>query len=198
MKTLYECLLNYDITLLRAIAERRGVELSTDPEQDRVQELADALLDPESVRETLAWLSPEEQQALEALVEQGGRMRAHRFALRFGEIRRFGPGSLAREAPWRAPASAAEGLWYCGLIGRAFAEDADTVVEFVYIPSDVRPLLPALCDRSDAPFPCPRRQNPHTTADGRSGADRRSVHHVDLGAGAAALFAPGPACARVG
>ena len=33
--------------------------------------------------------------------------------------------SLVREAPWRAPDSAAEGLWYCGLIGRAFAEDAE-------------------------------------------------------------------------
>ena len=67
MKTLYECLLNYDVTLLRAIAERRGVELSTDPEHNRAQELAGALLKPESVDETLAWLSAEERGLSEGL-----------------------------------------------------------------------------------------------------------------------------------
>lgn len=165
MKTLYECLMNHDPTLLRAIAERRGVEWSTDPEQDRVRDLADALLEPESINETVTWLSDEERQALGALLENGGRMRAHRFAQRFGEIRRFGPGSLVREAPWRAPASAAEGLWYCALIGRAFAEDADTVVEFVYVPSDVRPLLPALpAERSG--FSVPEAETPHTIVAG--------------------------------
>jgi hypothetical protein len=165
MKTLYESLLNYDITLLRAIAERRGIELSTDPEQDRVQELASALLRPESVDETLAWQSPEERHALEALLAQDGRMRAHRFAQQFGEIRRFGPGSLAREAPWRAPVSAAEGLWYCGLIARAFAEEADTVVEFVFIPSDVMPLLPSP-EAARAAFSVPEAEQPHTTTVG--------------------------------
>ena len=165
MKTLHECLLNYDVTLLRAIAERRGVELNADPEQDRALELARALLEPASVHETVAWLSDEERGAIETLLERGGRMRAHRFAERFGEIRRFGPGSLAREAPWRAPVSAAEGLWYCGLIGRAFAEDADTVVEFVYIPTDVRPLLPQVA-REQAVFLVPEAETPHMTAMG--------------------------------
>lgn len=157
--------MNYDPTLLRAIAERRGIELSTDPEQDRVRDLASALLRPESVNETLAWLAEKERQALEALLESDGRMRAHLFAQRFGEIRRFGPGSLVRQAPWRAPISAAEGLWYCGLIGRAFAQDADAVVEFVFIPSDVRPLLPAL-SAHDQGFSVPEAGPPHAVSVG--------------------------------
>ena len=46
-----------DMAAIMAIAERRGVELSTDPEQDRAEELARALLEPASVQETVAWLS---------------------------------------------------------------------------------------------------------------------------------------------
>lgn len=143
MKTLQECLADYDTTLLRAIAERRGIELSTHRQPEMVAELADALLDPASVNEALAWLTDEERRALDSLAASEGRMRAHRFAARFGEIRRFGPGSLARGAPWRSPSSPAEGLWYRGMIGRGFAEQEGTVVEFVFVPSDLVPLLPA-------------------------------------------------------
>jgi hypothetical protein len=161
MKTLYECLLDYDATLLRAIAERRGVELTTSDPDERLQEMVAALLAPDSVAEALAWLSVEESRALDVLLAHDGRMRAHRFLRRFGEIRRFGPGSMAREAPWRAPANAAEGLWYRGLIARAFADQEGTVIEFVFIPSDLVPLLPPpAADR--ASFGIPSAQVPHS------------------------------------
>jgi hypothetical protein len=161
MKTLYECLLDYDATLLRAIAERRGVELTTGDHDERVQEMAAALLAPDSVAEALAWLNEQERWAVDALLANGGRMRAHRFVRRFGEIRRFGPGSMAREAPWRVPANAAEGLWYRGLIARTFAEQEGTVLEFVFVPVDLLPLLPPpLSDR--AAFTVPQADEPHS------------------------------------
>lgn len=159
MKTVHECLADYDTTLLRAIAERLGVELTTNQQRGMVQEVADVLLDTDRVREVLTWLSTEERQALDTLLVHGGRMRVHRFAQRFGTIRRFGPGSMAREAPWRTPASPAEGLWYRGLMSRAFAQEADTAVEFFFIPSDLMSLLPPpQADRK--PFVVPLADEP--------------------------------------
>jgi hypothetical protein len=147
LKTLRECLADYDTTLLRAIAERRGVELTTHHQPEMVEEITAALLDPHSLSETLAWLTDQEHQALETLLANDGRLSMHRFTQQFGEIRRFGPGKLAREAPWRAPISVAEGLWYQGLISRSFAQQIDlpqagVAVEFAFIPSDLIPLLP--------------------------------------------------------
>jgi hypothetical protein len=159
MKTLHECLTDYDTTLLRAIAERRGAEVTTSQPREMAKEMAGALLEPDSVAEALTWLAAEERRALDALLASGGRMRAHRFAQRFGEIRRFGPGSLAREAPWRQPISPAEGLWYRALIARGFAEEAGTVVEFVFIPSDLIPLLPP-ARVPDAVFQVPPADQP--------------------------------------
>ena len=144
MKTLRECLVDYDTTLLRAIAERDGVELTTSHHREMVEEIAVGLLDPAALVEVVAWLSDEERRSLGVLVSNGGRVRAHRFRQQFGDIRRFGPGRMAREAPWRAPTSSVEGLWYRGLISRAFAEEAGVFIEFVFVPDDLMPLLPPL------------------------------------------------------
>ena len=141
MKTLQECLADHDTILLRAIAERWGVDYSTNQQPEMVQELVAEMLQPESIQETIEWLTGDERTILDTLIVNGGRMRIHRFEQQAGQIRRFGPGSLAREAPWRSPASVAEGLWYRGLIARGFAGEADTVVEFVFALSDLRPLL---------------------------------------------------------
>jgi hypothetical protein len=160
MRTLQECLADYDTVLLRAIAERRGVEPSTSHQPEMAQQIADALLQPESIAEALAWLTDEERQALDALIASGGRMRIHRFEQRFGELRRFGPGALSREAPWRAPVSPAEGLWYRGLIARSFADEMGTAVEFAFVPTDLRPVLP-VPQIGLAPFDVPRADEPH-------------------------------------
>lgn len=143
MKTLKQCLIDYDMALLRAIAQRRGVELSSNRRREAAAQLAVALLDPESVAEAVAWLSPTEREALDALLIAGGRMQAALFTRRFGEIRAFGPGRLEREEPWRQPISPAEGLWYRGLIARAFDMVDEQATEFVFIPTDLQPLLPA-------------------------------------------------------
>ena len=165
MRTTLECLSDYDTVLLRAIAERRGVEPGTAHQPEMAAEIAAAILAPESVAEALAWLSEPEREALDALMASGGRMRIHRFEQRAGPIRRFGPGRLAREAPWRSPVSAAEGLWYRGLIGRGFAEEAGTAIEFAFVPSDLRPLLPPPEVRP-APFTVPEAEAPHRTVPG--------------------------------
>ena len=170
MRTTLHCLSDYDTVLLRAISERRGVELGTAHQPEMATEIAAALLVPESVAEALQWLSSAEREALDLLMANGGRMRMHRFEQHAGPIRRFGPGSLAREAPWRSPVGAAEGLWYRGMIGRGFAEEAGTTVEFAFVPTDLRALLPSPQVRQ-APFAVPQAERPHTVAHG----DARAV-----------------------
>jgi hypothetical protein len=160
MKTLQECLADYDTVLLRAIAERRGVELGSSHQPEMAQQMAGALLQPASIAEALDWLTVDERRVLDTLLANGGRMRIHRFEQSAGQLRRFGPGALAREAPWRQPASPAEGLWYRGLIARGFADEADTVVEFVFVPTDVRPLLP-VPQVALAPFDVPEADEPY-------------------------------------
>jgi hypothetical protein len=142
MQYLHRFLLDYDMAMLRALAQVRGAALNTNRQSEAVDQLAAALLDPLSVRVALARLSPQAREALDALLAAGGRMRAPQFARRFGQVRAVGPGRLEREAPWQEPANPAEELWYAGLIYRAFYDDVGGPGEFVFIPDDLAPLLP--------------------------------------------------------
>lgn len=160
MHSLHRFLVDYDMAMLRALAQNRGVALTTNRQAEAADQLAAALLDPLSVRTALARLSPEGRAALETLLAAGGRMRAPHFARRFGQMRPVGPGRLERETPWQNPANPAEELWYAGLIYRAFAEDQGGPGEFVFVPDDLRPLLPEPQDGPPAfvvePVPAPR------------------------------------------
>jgi hypothetical protein len=142
MYSLHRFLVDYDMAMLRTLAQSRGVALTTNRQTEAADQLAAALLDPLSVRTALTRLSPAGREALDALLAAGGRMRAPQFARRFGQVRPIGPGRLQREAPWQDPANPAEELWYAGLIFRAFYQDEYGPVEFVFIPSDLQPLLP--------------------------------------------------------
>ncbi len=165
MKTLRECLSEYDTAQLGAIAERRGIELRTSLHDEMIDEMTAALLDPAAIAETLAWLTAQERRALDTLILNGGQLPLLRFRQQFGEIRRFGPGSLAREAPWRAPVSPAESLWYQGLIARRFTNRAGVLAEFAFIPSDLLLLLPPP-QIADTPFDAPVADTPHRVQDG--------------------------------
>jgi hypothetical protein len=144
MHKLHRFLIDYDMTMLRALARNRGATLTTSRQSEAADELAALLLDPLSVRTALAQLSSEGRETLDALRAAGGRMRAPSFARRFGQVRPVGPGRLEREAPWQEPMSPAEELWYAALIFRAFDQDEAGPGEFVFVPDDLRPLLPQL------------------------------------------------------
>ncbi len=167
MKTLHECLNEYDPALLRAIAQRRGIELTASGTPEMAAELGGALRDPASLDEAVRWLSDDERRALDTLILNGGRLPMLRFTRQFGEIRRFGPASLAREAPWLAPLGAAEGLWYQGLIGRSFKEQDGVSTEFAFIPSDLLPLLPPP-QTEQSPFDVPETERPQRIALGET------------------------------
>jgi len=148
MKNLHQCLIDCDIAMLRAIAQRRGITLASNRQREVVEQLAEELTQPQSTAAILERLRPQERDALESLVSEGGRNKLHLFVHQYGEIRAFGPGSLEREQPWENPVSAAEGLWYSGLIHRAFDEVEGQTSEFIFLPQDLLPLLPGAEKRS--------------------------------------------------
>jgi len=130
------------MTMLRVIAEMHGLELTSNRQDEAVVQLAEELLQLEEVALTLDGLSPTERGTLEAIITQGGKIKAPLFLREYGELRAFGPGRLEREKPWLELANAAEGLWYRGLIYKAFDETEGYRGEFFFIPQDLLPLLP--------------------------------------------------------
>lgn len=142
MRTLHRFLVDYDMALLRALAVARAAPLTTNRQAEGADLLAAALLDPLSVQVALARLSGPAQAALDAVLAAGGRMRTPQFARRYGQVRPLGPGRLEREAPWQHPANPAEELLYAGLIFRGFDRDEAGPGEFIFVPDDLRPLLP--------------------------------------------------------
>ncbi|MFQ5611020.1 MAG: helicase-associated domain-containing protein [Anaerolineae bacterium] len=137
MKTLRDSLVDYDLILLRALADQRGVDLSASQRFEAVEQLAVALASPASVAIAVDDLSDEAREALQTLRRNDGLLETPRFSRQFGTIRAIGAGRLEREKPWQAPLNPAEELWYRGLIFRGFRHTSHGAVEVVYIPTDI-------------------------------------------------------------
>ncbi len=152
MRKLAECLLDYSVVRLRALAAARGIDLPTNNRVQAAHFLAEQMLRPESVAEALEILSPQEREALETVQAAGGKVRADPFMRRFGEIRLMGDGKLMLEQPWLSPASITERLRFLGFLFKAFADYADERVAFLFIPTDVLPLLPPPRAQAGLPF----------------------------------------------
>jgi hypothetical protein len=141
MPDLFDSLLKQDIGHLRIIAELWGIELdSTDADEVRA-ELTVSLLEPDLLAELVDSLSPEADAAITALINSGGRIPWPTFTRKYGEIREAGAGKRDREKLYLKPTSAAEILYYRGLLGRAFFETQKGAQEFAYIPDDLLSLL---------------------------------------------------------
>jgi hypothetical protein len=141
MKKLRQSLIDYEMTMLKAIADLRDVPLDMSSHSEAVHQLTDAMLSPVGTKIILDDLSQEEKQALQLLLEHGGQIEEARFARQYGAIRLMGPARLEREQPWQNPQNPAEGLWYRGLIFKAFQVTRQGNREIVYIPEDLLPLL---------------------------------------------------------
>ncbi len=137
MRSFLASLNEHPMALLRGIAELREVELSSNVRPEAAAQLAAALATPEATAAALAACSPAAQVAWRSLRAASGRMKAAVFARSHGEIRPIGPGRLEREATWQHPETAAEELWYRGLVFRAFADLGEGPLEYIYIPDDL-------------------------------------------------------------
>jgi len=144
MPTLSQSLLAHDLGHLRILAEHWGVDMEAPDTKTGLPLLVQQILDRELVTEIVAALPEIATAGVAALQAGDGRLSWSRFKRRFGEIREIGPGRRDRERPDREPISAAEVLWYHGLIARAFFDTARGTEEFAYVPTDLLPLIPPL------------------------------------------------------
>ncbi len=143
MRPLHQCLLDASLIRLRAIAHFWDVDLATNHQREAATQLAEAMVQPESVADAVEVLPDDQRRALEALLAAGGRLPLRVFARQWGEIRTMGPGRLERERPWEKPISPAEGLWYRGFVSRAFDQGAEGSFEVIFCPPELQAHLPA-------------------------------------------------------
>ena len=141
MPDLFDSLLKQDIGHLRIIAEFWGLELDSKSADAAREKLTISLLDPKLLAELTDTLPPEADSAITYLINVGGRIPWPTFTRKFGEIREAGPGKRDREKLHLKPASAAEILYYRGLLARAFFDTEKGPQEFAYIPDDLLSLL---------------------------------------------------------
>src|SRR5258707_4322637 len=142
MQDLTRTLLDYDVELLRVIANRWDVDLNMRDQQEAAETLAQCMLNPDKVNDAWDRLTDEQRGALQTLLASGGKMPSAVFSRLFGEIRAMGPGKMDREKPYLNPASLAEALYYRGLIAMSFGEGVKGSAAFSYVPTDLAPLLP--------------------------------------------------------
>ena len=160
VRTLRASLLDEPPQRVMAIAEAWDIPLEAASPGEMAEALSTAMRDsdidgaPAALR-VRDGLPADALAALNQLLAANGRLPAAAFERRFGEIRPMGPGRLERERPWRAPANAAEMLWYRGFIFRAFDRAARDPAEWFYIPAELREALSARTGPAVTPGPEP-------------------------------------------
>jgi len=151
MPDLTHCLYDHDLGFLRIIAELWGTDLNAPDARHALPILVRTLLDPSLAAEVVESLPDESRQAVDALIHNSGWMTWSRFTREYGFLRDMGPGKRDREKPYLDPTSAAEVLWYCGLIGRDFLKREGKLQECAYIPDDLLALLPSSAPAGSQP-----------------------------------------------
>jgi hypothetical protein len=158
-RTLYQCLLDAGVVRLRVIARYWDLELASTRRRKAAAQLAEWMADADAVADALQVLPDDQRRALEALLAAGGQAPLRVFGRGWGEIRNIGPGRMEREEPWREPVSPLEGLWYRGLVARAFEQGEEEAYEVVFIPAELRAHLKIPAARPPAialaPSPAP-------------------------------------------
>lgn len=142
-RSLSQSLAEYPRIMLEALAEGWGIALTDEQTPEIVELLAAEMVRPDSLRRLLRRLSDAEREAL-AYVAALGQVKAHVMTRKYGSIRRLGPGRLEWERAWRQPISAAERLWFLGLLYREYGVAERYHGEMFYVPPEIRTVLPPM------------------------------------------------------
>jgi hypothetical protein len=137
MPDLLHTLQGNDLGFLRMIANAWGIELNAPDAYTALPLLVKAINSRVLIHEIVETLPTEAQSALQALLENEGKLSWALFCRRYGEVRAMGAAKRDRERPDLKPASPAEMLWYRALISKAFLNLPPEPQEFAYIPDDL-------------------------------------------------------------
>jgi hypothetical protein len=143
MQDLLRTLSDYDLEMLRVIANRWDVDIESRDQKKAAEHLTKAMLKPEKVTDIWDRLTDEQRGALQTLLGAGGKMPTAIFGRMYGEIRPMGPGKLEREKPYLNPASLTEALYYRGLLSTTFGAGLKGSQQaWTFVPTDLQPLMP--------------------------------------------------------
>ncbi len=142
MATILRMLRDADPPLLPVLAQAWKVKLDTNETSEMLETISEAMSDP--ARAEMLWDTLDDRQrgALQTLISFGSKMPETKFERLFGTIRFMGTAQIEREQPLQNPTSAAEALYYRGLISKGF-ENAETGSRaIIYIPEELLRVLP--------------------------------------------------------
>jgi hypothetical protein len=137
-----ESLQGRDLGHLQIIAELWGIELKEQDSRTALVQLTSMIVGISQVEILVNSLSSAEKEALADLVQHAGRLPWAQFTREYGEVREMGMAKRDREQPYKRPISAAEALWYRGIIAKAFFDTPVGPEEFAYIPDDLLDNIP--------------------------------------------------------
>jgi hypothetical protein len=152
MPDLLHNLKGHDLGFLKIVASNWRIELNAPDAATGLPVLTAAMLSRPVISETLEELPEQAREALQALLENEGRLPWSQFCRRFGEMRTMGPARRDRERPDLTPASPVEVLWYRALIGKAIFNLPPEPQDYAYIPDDLVEYLHPLSAAQIAPI----------------------------------------------
>ncbi len=143
MKNLLATLHDCDPGMLPALAEIWSVDGKSLSNDELIRQLRRAMLDPPQAEAAWDRLDEPARTALQLLVSSAqGRMKVGQFERFYGEIRKLGRAQIKREQPHLQGQSLAETLYYRGFIGEGFDKVDESLIGFVYVPTDLIEALP--------------------------------------------------------
>ncbi len=149
-----------DPVMLPVYAEVWGVRDDVLDAAELRHALLDAMLEPLRAEKVWDSLDDSARGALHTLLGAGGAMAESHFERMFGRISLLGAREIAAQKPAQKPRHAADALYYRGLIYRRFENAPTGTRVIVFVPDDLRGVLPVrktsydhLADAEAEPFP---------------------------------------------
>jgi len=143
MKNLFATLNDYDAGMLPALCEVWGIPSKSLTDEDMIAQLVESMQDPSATDGIWSKLTEPMQAAVQFVASsKQSRMKSGSFGRLYGEIRKLGRAQIKKEKPHKITDPVAEALYYRGLIGEAFDKVDGELISFVYIPTDLLPVLP--------------------------------------------------------
>jgi len=146
MPTISETIQDYEIDQIEMIAEQWGIEDDIDSHKNIKKQLVDILDNKDLFLEVIYTLPTHERSALQFILDEGGKFSAAQFTRAFGVIREMGAAVREKERPDRSPISAAENLFYKGIIGLSFFKEGDEVKEYIFLPEEFIKFMKSIQD----------------------------------------------------
>ena len=126
-----------DFDFIKICAKNWHLDIKSSDKKSAINEFIIRISEVNTINYYINNLPQDSKIAFDFLLEHQGKFPSLQYLHQFGEIRVMGPARRDREKPYKNPISPVEDLWYRGLIGKSFLEDASLLEEYFYIPDEI-------------------------------------------------------------